>query len=190
MGDSGPASVTQKLIRWGKGDRDCLNELAPLVQEELHRIASRHMHRERSDHTLQTTALLNEVYVRLIDQKQVEWRDRAHFYGIAARIMRQILVDHARTTGRAKRGGDVRHLHLDEALIFSPEKSAELIALDEALDRLAAHDARKERVVELRYFGGLSVEEAAEVLQVHPNTVIRDWTLARAWLKRELEAQE
>jgi len=189
MGVSEPASLTEKLIRWGKGDRECLNELAPLVQEELHRIASRHMRRERPNHTLQTTALLNEAYVRLIDQNHVEWRDRAHFYGIAARIMRQILVDHARSTGREKRGGDLCRLPLDEALVFSPEKSAELIALDAALDRLATHDARKERVVELRYFGGLSVEEAAEVLQVHPNTVIRDWTLARAWLKRELEAQ-
>jgi RNA polymerase sigma factor (TIGR02999 family) len=188
MGDGGPASLTQKLVQWGKGDRENLNELALLVQDELHRIASRHMRREQPGHTLQTTALLNEAYLRLIDQTQVAWRDRAHFFGIAARIMRQILVDHARGAGREKRGGGVCHLALDEALVFSPEKSAALTALDEALDRLAAKDPRKAQVVELRYFGGLSVEETAEVLQVHSNTVIRDWSLAKAWLRRELEA--
>src|SRR5512140_1128646 len=134
MGDLGPASLTQKLIQWGKGDRECLNDLAPLVQDELHRIARRHMRRERPGHTLQTTALLNEAYLRLIDQTHVDWRDRAHFFGIAARIMRQILVDHARSAGRDKRGGDACRLPLEEALVFSPEKSAGLIALDEALE--------------------------------------------------------
>jgi RNA polymerase sigma factor (TIGR02999 family) len=187
MGDGEPANLTQKLAQWGKSDRASLDELIPLVQDELRRIASRHMRRERPGHTLQTTALLNEAYLRLVDQTQVDWRGRAHFFGIAARIMRQILVDHARSAGRDKRGGGMEHLPLDEALVFSPEKSAALTALDEALERLAAKDARKARVVELRYFGGLSVEETAEVLEVHPNTVVRDWSLAKAWLRRELE---
>ncbi len=145
------------------------------------------MRRERPGHTLQTTALMNEAYLKLVDQKQADWKSRAHFFAAAARIMRQILVDHARGIGRAKRGGG-RPLPLDENLAFSPEKSAELIALDEALDRLAAHDGRLAQVVELRYFGGLSVKEAAAFLGVHENTVIRDWSLAKAWLHRELES--
>lgn len=186
MGDSGPASVTQKLQQWARGDREGLDDLAILVQDELRRIARNHMRKERPGHTLQTTALLNEAYLRLINQAQVDWRDRANFFGIAAHLMRQILVDYARRAGREKRGGDVCILPLDEALVFSAEKSAELVALDEALDRLALKDPRKARVVELRYFGGLSVEETAEVLQVHPNTVVRDWALVRAWLRREL----
>jgi RNA polymerase sigma factor (TIGR02999 family) len=188
MGDPEAQSVTQKLVQWGKGDRESLNELAILVQDELRRIARKHMRNERSGHTLQTTALLNEAFLRLIDQSQVEWRDRVHFFGIAARIMRQILVDYARKSGSEKRGGDVYVLPLNEALVFPAGKSAELIALDEALIRLAERDPRKARVVELRYFGGLSVEEAAEALEVHPNTVIRDWTLAKAWLRRELSS--
>ncbi len=189
MGGADAQGVTQKLVQWRQGDRESLNELALLVQDELRRIARKHMRRERPGHTLQTTALLNEAYLRLINQAQVDWRDRAHFFGIAAHIMRQILVDYARRAGREKRGGDVCIMPLDEALAFPAEKSAELVALDEALDRLALHDSRKARVVELRYFGGLSVEETAEVLHVHPNTVIRDWTLVRAWLRRELAGQ-
>lgn len=184
-----PASVTAMLTRWGGGDRECLNELLPIVQDELHRIARRHMRREAPGHTLQTTALVNEAYLRLVDQTHVDWKSRAHFFGIAARLMRQILVDHARGVAREKRGG-ARPLQLEEALVFSPAKSASLIALDEALRRLDSVDERKARVVELRHFGGLSVEEAAEVLGVHPNTVIRDWALAKAWLKREMERQE
>jgi RNA polymerase sigma-70 factor (ECF subfamily) len=187
MKDPEPANLTQMLERWGSGDQDSLNRLLPIVKDELHRIAQRHMRKERPGHTLQTTALVNEAYLRLIDQTGVNWRSRAHFFGIAARIMRQILVDHARSVGREKRGGRLDRLPLDEAFVFSPVKSASLIALDEALERLAQLDGRKARVIELRYFGGLSVEEAAEVLQVHSNTVIRDWTLAKAWLKRELE---
>ena len=184
------AGVTQLLLQWGGGDRECLSQLLPIVEGELHRIARRHMRREKPGHTLQTTALVNEAYLKLVDQPQVDWRNRAHFFGIAARIMRQILVDHARGAHREKRGGGAYVVPLNEAFVFSPEKSAALVALDEALNRLAAKDERKARVIELRHFGGLSVEETAAVLDVHPNTVIRDWTLAKAWLKRELEARE
>jgi RNA polymerase sigma factor (TIGR02999 family) len=189
MGNLGDASVTQMLIRWGRGDRECLHELIPAVESELHRIASRHMRKERPGHTLQTTALVNEAYLRLVDQTNVQWQDRAQFFGIAAHIMRQILIDRARGAQREKRGGSLERIPFDEVLVFSPAKSALLVALDEALDRLADVDARKARIVELRYFGGLTAEEIAEVLQVHPNTVLRDWTLAKAWLKRELEPQ-
>jgi len=181
------ASLTQKLIQWSSGDEDSLNKVLPIVAEELHRIAKRQMRKERPGHTLQATALVNEAYLRLIDQTNVTWQNRAHFFGIAARIMRQILIDHARGVRRDKRGGAQVRLPLDEAIVFSPVKSASLIALDEALGRLEGKDPRKARVVELRYFGGLSVEETAEVLEVHPNTVIRDWTLAKAWLKSELQ---
>ena len=187
MDNSGPDNLTQMLVRWCHGDQESLRELIPAVESELHRIARRHMRKERPGHTLQTTALVNEAYLRLINQTNVKWQDRAQFFGIAARIMRQILIDHARGVQREKRGGHVNHIPWDEVLAFLPAKSSLLVALDEALDRLAGVDARKARVVELRYFGGLSVEEMAEVLQVHPNTVIRDWTLAKAWLKRELE---
>ena len=182
-------SLTQKLIQWSNGDQDGLNQLLPVVADELHRIARRHMRKERSGHTLQTTALVNEAYLRLIDQTHVNWQNRAHFFGIAARIMRQILIDHARGVRRDKRGGAQVLLPLDEAIVFSPSKSASLVALDEALERLEGKDPRKARVVELRYFGGLTVEETAEVLQVHPNTVARDWTLAKAWLKTELQSE-
>jgi RNA polymerase sigma factor (TIGR02999 family) len=190
MQDLQPASVTRLLIGWGGGDRDCLNALLPVVEDELHRIARRYMRRERPDHTLQTTALINEAYLRLVDQSCVNLQNRAHFFAAAARIMRQILVDHARGVTRQKRGGLQRPLPLEEGLVFTPAKSAALIALDEALTRLADRDPRKARVVELRYFGGLSVEEAASMLGVHANTVIRDWALAKAWLKRELETKE
>ena len=183
------AGLTQKLIQWSNGDQQSLNQLIPIVAEELHRIAKRHMSKERHGHTLQTTALVNEAYLRLIDQSHVTWQNRAHFFGIAARIMRQILIDHARGLQRQKRGGEQVRLPLDDAIMFSPAKSASLIALDEALDRFESTDARKARVVELRYFGGLSVEETAEVLQVHPNTVLRDWTIAKAWLKNELQSE-
>jgi RNA polymerase sigma factor (TIGR02999 family) len=180
------ATVTELLIQWTAGDSACQAELFHSVQQELHRIAGRYMRFERPGHTLQATALVNEAYLRLIDQPQVNWQNRAHFYAISARLMRQILVDHARKSGSVKRGGQNFHVPFDEALVFSPEKSSELIALDEALNRLAAKDERKARVVELRYFGGLDVEQVAEALHVHPNTVIRDWSLAKAWLKREI----
>ncbi len=145
------------------------------------------MRSERPGHTLQTTALVNEAYLRLVDQSRVNWQNRAHFLGVAAGLMRQILVDHARRVCRAKRGGGVQHLPLDEGLVYSPAMSESLLVVDEALSRLAEFDARKARVVELRYFAGMSVEEAAEALGVHPNTVIHDWSLAKAWLKREME---
>lgn len=179
--------VTQLLLKWSAGDEECLDQLITLVQDELHRIASRHMRRERSGHILQTTALMNEAYLRLVNQAHVTWRDRAHFYGIAARIMRQILVDHARHAGRTKRGDGQFQLPVDELTALVPSKPVQLVALDDALNSLAAQDARKAQVVELRYFGGLNVEEAAQVLRVSPNTIIRDWSLAKAWLKRELE---
>jgi RNA polymerase sigma-70 factor (ECF subfamily) len=190
MESASPANITELLSKWHSGDHDCLNKLLPIVEGELQRIARRHMRKERPGHTLQTTALVNEAYLRLVDQSHVNWKDRAHFFGIAAHIMRQILVDHARGAGREKRGGRAQRLVLDDVLVFSSAKSTLLIALDEALEHLAARDARKARVVELRYFGGLSVEEAAEVLGVHPNSVIRDWALAKAWLKRELDGDE
>jgi len=186
MNAQDPSPVTGLLLRWGAGEEDCLNELLPLVEHELRRIAHYLMRKERQGHTLQTTALVNEAYLKLVDQSRADWKNRAHFVSVAATLMRRILVDRARGLHRNKRGGAAEHLLLDEGLVFSPGKSAALIALDDALEDLAKMDPRKARVVELRYFGGLSVEEAAEVLQVHPNTVIRDWDLARKWLKREL----
>jgi RNA polymerase sigma factor (TIGR02999 family) len=178
--------VTQLLLRWNSGEDACLDELLPLVDQELRRIAHRQMRKEREGHTLQTTALVNEAYLKLVDQSRANWQNRAHFLGVASGLMRRILVDHARGLCRAKRGGAPDHLPLDEGLVFSPAKSAALIALDDALDSLAQLNPRKAQVVELRYFGGLSVEEAAEALSVHPNTIIRDWRLAKAWLKREI----
>jgi len=182
----GSEPITELLLRWRAGDQECLNRLVPLVEHELRRIAHHYMRKERPDHTLQTTALVNEAYLRLVDQAQVDWQNRAQFMGVAARLMRHILVDHARELCREKRGGGAVHLPLDNALIFSPAKSAALVALEDALTALAGFDPRKAQVVELRYFGGLSMEETAEVLGVHPNTVIRDWSLAKAWLAREL----
>ena len=186
MGPFVPEQVTALLLRWRGGDQECLQELVPLVESELRRIAHRYMRREREGHTLQTTALVNEAYIRLIGDTRLEWRNRAQFFGLAAQLMRHILVDHARGLLRGKRGGGVKLLPLNEALVFSSEKSAELTALDDALTELAKFDSRKAQIVELRYFGGLSVEEAAEVLGVHPNTVIRDWGFAKRWLKREI----
>jgi len=181
--------VTELLLRWRAGDRECLDRLIPQVEGELRRIAQRYMRTERSGHTLQTTALVNEAYLKLVDQAQVDWQNRAQFLGVASRLMRQILVDHARELHREKRGGGVPLLPLNEGLLFSPAKSAALVALDDALHDLAGFDPRKARIIELRYFGGLTVEETAHVLAVHPNTVLRDWGLAKAWLKRELCAK-
>jgi len=178
--------VTGLLIAWGAGDESALDKLVPLVHAELHRLAHREMGRERAGHTLQTTALVNEVYLRLIDVSRVRWQDRAHFFAMSARLMRRILVDHARSRLSQKRGGATRRVSLDEALTVSPERGADLVALDDALKALAAVDARKSQVVELRYFGGLSVEETAESLHVSPDTVLRDWSLAKVWLLREL----
>lgn len=186
MQPSNSSPVTGLLLRWGAGEVECLDELVGLVEPELRRIAHRLMRGERQGHTLQTTALVNEAYLKLVDQSRAICQSRAHFVGVAATLMRRILVDHSRGLQRNKRGGAAEHLLLDEGLVFSPAKSAALIALDDALEDLAKMDPRKAQVVDLRYFGGLSVEEAAEVLHVHPNTVIRDWDLARKWLKREL----
>jgi RNA polymerase sigma factor (TIGR02999 family) len=188
MEKRGSEPVTQLLLRWRAGDQQCLEELIPLVEAELRQIAHRYMRMERPGHTFQTTALVNEAYLKLMNHAQVEWQNRAHFLGIAAQLMRHILIDHARGLWRGKRGGGALHLPLDEGLVFS-RKSAALVALDDALTELAKFDARKAKVVELRYFGGMSVEETAEVLAVHPNTVIADWGLARIWLKRELSRE-
>ena len=179
-----PQRVTQLLVAWGGGDRAALDELMPLVYEELRRLAHQYMSRERPDHTMQTSALVNEAYLRLVDQKNTHWQDRAHFFGIAARLMRQVLVDYARQRRYAKRGGDARRVPLDEAMIVSEERAADVVALDEALNSLAEIDPRQSQIVELRFFGGLSIEETAEVLAVSPGTVMRDWTLAKAWLRR------
>lgn len=188
MVPEGEESVTQLLLRWRAGERECLNELIPLVNAELRCIAHRYMRMERRSQTLQTTALINEAYLRLVDQAPVGWKNRAHFFAMAARVMREILVDHARALHAGKRAGSAHLLRLDTALFVSTAKSAALVALDDALSALETFDPRKAKTVELRYFGGMSVEETAEALGVHPNTVIRDWSLAKVWLKREMSA--
>lgn len=180
--------VTQLLVAWGEGDQVARDQLMSLVYEELHRLAHRYMKRESPGHTLQTSALVNEAFVRLVDQKNVRWQNRAHFFGIAAQMMRRILVDYARSRNYAKRGGGAAQISLDEALIVSDERSAEVVNVHEALERLAEFDARKSQIVELRFFGGLSIDETAEVLSVSPGTVMRDWTLAKAWLRREISS--
>jgi RNA polymerase sigma-70 factor (ECF subfamily) len=183
-----PASheITRLLLAWQEGDQAALDRLIPLVHAELYRRAKRYMGRERRGHTLQTTALIHEVYLRLVDVQQVRWQNRAHFFAIAARLMRRILVDHARERRYQKRGGEARRVTLDEGLVVSPERDEDLVALDDALSALGEVDLRKSRVVELRFFGGLSVEETAEALEVSPETVRRDWRLARSWLLRRL----
>jgi RNA polymerase sigma-70 factor, ECF subfamily len=187
---SSPADVTQWLMAWSNGDESALERLIPLVHSELRRLAKRYMRRERPGHTLQTTALVNEAYVRLIDAGQVKWQDRAHFLAISARLMRRILVDYARSRNYVKRGGEARHVALEEAAVYSEDRAPDLIALDDVLRALAETDPRKSQIVELRFFGGLSVEETAEVLKVSPDTVGRDWRLAKAWLLRELSGQD
>lgn len=181
-----PQEVTQLLVDWGNGNQAALDRLMPVVYTELRQLAHWYMRRERPDHTMQTTALIHEAYLRLVDQNQVRWQHQAHFFGIAARLMRQILIEHARSHTRAKRGGGVGTISLDEAAIVSQARATELLALDDALERLATIDPRKSQVVELRFFGGLSVEEAAQVLNIAPNTVLRDWRMAKAWLRREI----
>jgi RNA polymerase sigma factor (TIGR02999 family) len=186
----GPANITRLLVDWRAGDQAALDQLMPLVHDELRRLARRHMAHERVGHTLQATALVNEAFVRLIDVRQVKWQDRAHFFAVSSRLMRRILVDFARSKGYQKRGGDAQKVSFDEALIVTHEPGQDLVALDDALDALAAFDARKAQVVEMRFFGGLSVEETAEALQVSVDTVMRDWKLAKAWLLRELKQSE
>ena len=181
-----PENVTKLLVAWGNGDEAARDELVPLVYDELHRLAHRYMNRERPGHTLQTSALVNEAFVRLIDQKGVHWQNRAHFFGIAAQMMRRILVDYARSRHYAKRGGSARQVSLNEAMTVTEERTAEVLALDDALKGLAEFDPRKSQIVQLRFFGGLSIEETAEVLKVSPGTVMRDWTLAKAWLRKQM----
>ena len=178
--------VTSLLLAWRGGDETALARLTPLVHEELRRLARHYMRQERPDHTLQPTALVNEAYLRLVDAHQVQWQDRHHFFGVTARLMRQILVDFARSRGYQKRGGDLRRVELEPASALTEPRSEDLLALDAAISALAAVDARKAEVVELRFFGGLSVEETADVLHVSPDTIKRDWRLAKAWLRRAL----
>jgi len=188
---SAPTSqeITRLLLAWGQGDATALERLMPLVYAELRRVARRYMNRQRPDHTLQTTALVNEAYLRLIDSSRVQWQDRAHFFAVSAQLMRRILVDFARAQGNLKRGGGAARLALEDAPEVSAERGADLIALDDALNALAAMNPRQSQVIELRYFGGLSEEETAEALKVSPRTVRRDWSLARAWLYRELSRE-
>ena len=178
--------VTQLLIAWADGDQSAHDELMPLVYEELRRLAHHYISRERPGHTLQTSALVHEAYVRLVDQETIQWQGRAHFFGIASRLMRQVLVDYARKRKYLKRGGDALRVSLDEVMAVSEERAAEVVALDDALKSLAEIDSRQSQIVELRFFGGLSIEETAEILSVSRGTVMRDWTLAKAWLRREM----
>ena len=181
-----PNQVSRLLAEWRNGDQEALDRLMPLVYEELRRIARRYMRGERADHTLQSSALVNEAYLRLADHKNIDWQNRAHFFGVAAQAMRRVLVDHARSRKGLKRGGDALKVALDDAVDVAEKQAVELVALDDALRALAAFDERKSRVVELRYFGGLTAEEAAEVLGVSLATVEREWRTARAWLLLEL----
>jgi RNA polymerase sigma factor (TIGR02999 family) len=181
-----PNEVTRLLDDWSGGDREALDKLMPLVYDELRRLAHRHMAHERAGHTLQTTALVNEAYMRLANERGMRWQSRAHFFAVAAQIMRFILVDYARGQARAKRGGGAIQVTLDEALVVAEDRADDLLALDEALSRLAAFDQRKSRIAEMRFFAGLTVEETAEVLTVSVETVMREWRLTKAWLQREL----
>lgn len=183
---SPPHEVTQLLVAWSNGDKTALDRLMPLVYNELRRLARHYMNRERPAHTLQTSGLVNEAYLRLIDQDEMRWENRAHFFGIAARLMREILIEHARSRQAAKRGGAQLRVSLSDVERIASRTHVNLIALDEALDRLEAIDPRKSRIVELRYFGGLGIEETAEVIGVSPATVKRDWSMARAWLRCEI----
>lgn len=180
------SDITILLSKLTRGNQEAAEKLIPLVYDELKRFARSYMRRERPDHTLQATALVHEAYLKLVKQQAVDWQSRAHFFGIAAQLMRRILIDHARGHLREKRGGANEVLPLDEALVFSPERSEEFVQLNEALERLSKLDARQSRIVELRYFGGLSVDETAEFLGISPKTVKRDWSVAKAWLHAEL----
>jgi len=185
-----PEGVTQLLVDWSAGNQAALEQLMPIVYDELHRLARRHMARERPDHTLQTSALINEAYLRLVDQQGLQWQNRAHFFAVAARVMRHILIDHARSYHYAKRGAGAQKIALDEAVVFTEQRAAEFVALDDALDTLAELDPRRSEVVELRFFGGLSIEETAEVLKISAPTVQREWRAARAWLSRFISNTE
>ena len=178
--------ITELLLKWSGGDRTALDQLIPLVYPELRRLARRYMRREAPEHTLQTSALINEAYLRLINQEGVAWQDRAHFYAVSAQVMRHILIDHARRHRYRKRGGGAQQVTLDEVAVVGDQRAAEFVALDEALTNLATVDERKSKIVELRFFGGLTVEETAEVLKVSPITVKREWRSAKAWLHLEM----
>jgi RNA polymerase sigma-70 factor, ECF subfamily len=182
-----PQDVTVLLGEVAQGDQQAVSKLMPLVYSELRRLAGRYMNRERSEHTLQPTALVHEAYLKLVQNPPVEWQNRAHFFGIAAQLMRQILIDYARGHGREKRGGGQQVLPLEGAIVFSPEKSTELLRIDESLQRLTKLDPRQARIVELRFFGGLTVEETAQVMGVSPKTVKREWSMAKAWLHGDLK---
>src|SRR5580658_7745910 len=184
-GDPAVGDVSTLLHAWSGGDRSALERLTPIVYEELRRLARRYLKRERTGHSLQTTALVNEAYMRLVDYKRMQWQDRAHFFAVSAQVMRRILVEHARRHN-LKRGAGVQHVSLEEAAMVGDDRAADLVALDDAMSALARHDPRKVQVVEMRFYGGLSVEETAEVLKVSPVTVMRDWSTARAWLYRAL----
>jgi RNA polymerase sigma factor (TIGR02999 family) len=186
MTERSPGQATQLLFDWSGGDAAALETLTPLIHDELHRLARRFLRRERGGHTLQATALVNEAYLRLVDQRSVRWQNRAHFFAIAARLMRRILIDYARRRHYAKRGGGAPQVSLDEAAVLSDERAADLVALDEALLDLASIDPQQSRVVELRFFGGLTVEETAEVLKLSHDKVKREWSTAKAWLYREM----
>jgi len=179
-------NVTDLLLAWSEGDPSALNRLMPIVERELRRLARYHMRHEQNEHTLQTSALVNELYLKLVDQRQAKWHNRAHFFAVAAQLMRRILVDHARRHTRVKRGGGAFMIPIDDVVVLSHEKSAELLALDEALERLAVLNPLKARIVELRHFGGLTVEETAEVLRISGVSVMRHWSLAKTWLRREV----
>jgi len=179
-------NVTQLLLDWSNGDKAALDKLTPLIYDELHRLANSYMRKQSPGHTLQATALVNEIYIKLINTKNVSWKDRAHFFAVAAQAMRQILIDHARSHKYAKRGGGAHKVELDEVAVVAQEQAAILIALDDALRSLSDIDQRKSQIVELRFFGGLSIEETAEVMKISTPTVEREWRLAKAWLYREL----
>lgn len=184
--DQDQPPITRLLHAWREGDSAALERLTPLVYDELHRIAGQYMRREKEGHSLQTTALVNEVYIRLVGLPHISWQDRAHFFAVSAGLMRRILVDAARAKGTGKRGGGVVRMELNESIDAAPIRPEQLIRLDHALEALAQFDARKARVVELRFFGGLTVEETAEVLKISPDSVVRDWRLSRSWLMREM----
>ena len=184
--NSSSQDVTQLLVELTKGNKEAASKLIPLVHDELHRLARRQMRGERTDHTLQATALLNEAYLKLIENRPLQWQNRAHFFAVAAQIMRRILIDHARSHLRQKRGGGQKMVTLNEGLVFSPEQSMELLQLDQSLDRLAQLDPRQSKIVEMRFFAGLTVEETAEVLHISPKTVKREWSIAKAWLHGDL----
>ena len=184
-----PEQITQLLIDWNNGSPEAIEKLMPMVEAELRRIAANYMRRERPDHTLQTTALVNEAYLKLVNQREARWQNRAQFFALASQLMRRILLDHARSQRRVKRGGNAVPLNLDDVAVMAPERSAALVDLDDALTRLTEFDPRKARIVEMRFFGGLTVDEVAEVLGIAPVTVMLHWRLARAWLQRELRGE-